>query len=267
MILLLIAVDLRYAYSVAWPQNYGDQQLIITQRYFNADNLVGINGMTDPRLRHVQTRQYDLEFYYEYGYAHDLTFGASAIVKSFDTNTSSDDGQIELDRVVTFARSPVYWDDNFVFSVQSSVEGNFAPHVNDGQINANRPKSIFEIETALLAGYSFEAFDHYHFAALSLEHENRFYPNRNTNHINWSAQVGIRPYDGLMLLGNFIREDTLGLANTSALDGVYDLSKFEASAVIDIFPDTALQVGYIRNIEGANIGLGQGIFVSVWLRI
>ncbi len=75
---------------------------------------------------------------------------------------------------------------------------------------------------------------------------------------------GLRPLPHwLLMLQSF---SNLGLRNNSRGGADYSVSKLQATAVYEFNPTWALALGYIRDVAGRRVPLGQGAVLALWYR-
>ncbi len=75
---------------------------------------------------------------------------------------------------------------------------------------------------------------------------------------------GLRPRPHwLLMLQGF---SNIGLRNNTPGGADYAVSKLQATAIYEFDPTWALQLGYIRDVAGRRVPLGQGAVLALWYR-
>ena len=241
------------AFAGAWTQQPGGGLLIISAEQYSADAGYDFAGNPDPDARY---RRRDAAVWGEYGALDWLTLGGEARIREAAYLAANSGDRIGFSRVSGFARARLAQSPRFVAAAQV---GAGAP-LSDG-----RPRISDEgpdLEARGLLGYS--ATTRFGRSFLNLEAGYRARLGASADEIRLEATLGLTIDGGpLVLLQGF---STLGLRDSGLGGDDYDVHKLQVSAVSEISPRVSLQSGYMREIAGRNIRLGESLFAAIWIR-
>lgn len=284
--------------SAAWTQNKGEGQLIV--------NLSGYKSSSDYndefKIQKSDTKftKFELNPFFEYGLADNLTVGLNPTIQNwhFDKSSATDTvydfrqcgvsssvdsstvDAIYIDSEI-FARAKFFTTENMVLSLQPLIKMPCILYSNGFFTIA---ENTMDFEIRALAGYGFKWSPDVDLGFLKrpFAGQNHFinfetaYRKRHpqfADQIKIDASVGLRANKDLLFMTQLFStlsagdEPVRGVIGNNGLfvekDSYYTV-KAQASLVRQITENTSLQFGIFKEVLGKNSGNGLGATVSLW---
>lgn len=244
------------ALAGAWTLDAGTGQAIITDTTTSASR--AFDGSRE--LRGVP--RYDkseLQGLVEYGAADGVTLILSPSLQDVGIRGSIDASRSGLGYTEFGGRVRLMQGNSWVVSAQTTLrEPGTSDRLNPAAIGYTDP----ELDVRGLAGYSFTAGSFQAFVDLQLAQ--RFRSGGFPDEFRADATFGIRPAAKWLLLVqsfNVMSEGSGGPRVPS-----YDYHKLQLSAVYDVTPSLAVQLGAVTTFAGRNALQENGVVLGTWLK-
>lgn len=242
-----------------WPQEEGHGQVILQLAPYTD----GVRGVDDRGRPSGTGRLYRLDVgpYWEHGLSPRWTIGLaprlSASWLDERTRTTSSYGVAE---VAGFLRYQVYKGDYDTFSVQvgASTPG-FAR--DSRNLRLAEPQTSYSIGASygvgvpLPRGISLFA---------SIEANYRYRPGINADDVNIYGTIGLRPIPRWLVLAQSF--STIGIRNNAPDGADYAVNKVQFTVAHELTERHTIAIGYLRDLDGRRVSLGQGVFGSLWYK-
>ena len=244
-----------------WTQDEGHGQVILQAGPYRSD----VNG-TDDRGRTTgigKLYRGDAGAYWEHGVSPRWTVGlaprlqASWLDDRVNHRTTASQGLAELGG---FARYRLYKGDYDVLSIQGGVStpgiANDSTRLRIAEPHPSLAMSLaYGIGLPLPRGMS---------AFAAFEAGYRYRPGTAADELRLDASIGFRPIPRWMLIAQSF--STLGMRNNGPNGADYAVNKVQFSVVHELTERHSIAVGYMREIDGRRVALGQAVFGSLWYR-
>lgn len=256
------------SYASAWVQNEGrgivfyNIYLSEFRKYYKTDG-----------NRENQPVFYKSEFkpYIEYGLTdiHTIGFSPSLVAVAADNSTSSLDQNFAIQSFEFTIKNNLYYSSNFAASFENIFEAAGFYSVRE---TPTFGKKDYFLYTKLNSGYNFSLFEKFTgFIQVGGGVKNRFYDywgNESGSQLKYDASLGITyGYNQYIIRYDATKSLTGYKTKLNLLDKFgYDTNKLEISAVRNITPKTAFEVGYSFDVAGKNTGSGETVKLSIWRR-
>lgn len=256
---LLSASDMEPAFA-AWPQPRGELLTITTLTAYQADTRFNATGQP---AETGDFRKQELSLYAAYGLSEKLTLGAQpnlVRVQARPLAGARKRSRTGLSNIELFARYALRTGEGWIVSAQAltKLPGPTATEREPLLESDNR-----DIETRLLFGQSGLVWGREYFR--SVEAGYRFRSAGASDQIRVDITAGFRPWPRWQIIGQ-----SFNIVSTRRGNGSdpteFDLYKAQLSLLRDLTPRAALQVGGYTEYAGRNIGAGDALLASVWLR-
>lgn len=257
--LFLAILSPQVAFGGAWNQPAGEGLFILNQFYFENDAFFDSSGAKQSQARF---QKFELNPYVEYGLNDNWTVGANlfvhAIAQEAGASTPAQQnyglGDSEL-----FIRRPLYRGEQFRLAVQPLLKLP-AYYVNDAPLRAGNTR--MDGELALLAGYAFHAWGHWHFVDALTAYRHRLHPQLN-DQLRSSLTLGLRLNERWSVLPaiSYLHATDRPEVTFFTEDGQNDLDllKLELSLQYELRHGKFLQAGGFHHAYGRDAGAGSGI--------
>ena len=257
--LTMAALMLGSAPAVAqWPQPEGGGQVIIGGGPYWAR----INGFDNRgnATRNGSIDRIDISPYWEHGLTQRWTVGiAPRLQAAWMDQTSVRSSGFGMAEANIFARYALYRGTYDVLSLQGTLSTPGIGPIRNPFIAEARPS----LEARVMYGRSFPLpREMSAFAAVGAGY--RYRAGAPADELRFDATVGFRPLPNWMLLGQYF--GTVGLRNNGAGGPDYAIHRLQGSVVYDLNARQSVQLGYMREIDGRRVALGQAVLLAWWYR-
>lgn len=254
------------AWAGPWMQKRGHGLVIATWRDYRADERFSLTGSLEPLGAGGVFRGRSVHVWTEVGLTDRWTGILSGSVHSLRyqeagyraSTTSPGDLEAGLRRGLRVADAG--WQVSAQMLVKAPAYSSRAePRPGNGQA---------DLEGSLLAGRSFPVGSRWGFVALEGGYRKRW--GQPADQYRGEAAAGIHWNQRLTLTGQSYairRVGALPAASSSRnpqIEPVFDLYKFQVSAIVRVAPGWSVQAGYGLDIAGRNIGRGRQWVAAVW---
>ncbi len=250
------------AYAGAWTQKASNILLINNFSYYINDRYFDNSG----KKQHIPDYQkYEINPYIEYGLRDGLTIGANLFfqrvsqdnIAGSHTNSNIGIGDTEL-----FIRKRLWQEDGWIFSAMPLIK---LPSLESKYAQPNIGSNNYDMELTLSGGYGFKALNLNHFINIDASYRHRF--GSPHDQLKLTTSAGISVSKNTMLLTQIftttrVNSNTNPLFTQSSGDD-YDLTKLQISTIYKIDNKLSLQIGAFHNLDGRNIGNGNGFNFAV----
>jgi hypothetical protein len=247
------------AAAAPWNQDEGHGVVILQATPYWA-NVPGYDTTGRPSMRGSVNR-IEISPYWEHGLTPRWTVGLAPRLQSLwlddRRNVNTNTGVAE---VAAFARFQVYRGEWDVFSVQGTIltpgfdRLGRNPRVGEPNMGTEI-RALYGISSNYGEGRSI-------FASVEAAHRFRF--GASADEVRLDATVGIRPFDNWMFFAQSF--NTIGLRNARANGADYSISKIQVTAAYDLNETYSISLGFMREIDGRRVPLGQAAILGLWVR-
>jgi hypothetical protein len=246
--------------AAAWNQDEGHGILILPLSPYWAP-IQGYDSTGRPAGHGNQTRL-DMSPYVEYGLSPRWTIGMAPRLQALwmDNNQtrSSNFGVAQAD---VFARYQVYRGERDVFAVQGTFS---TPGFAGGGNNPFIAQPNLAMEARAMYGIGGNLGRPGVTGFTSLEAAYQYWAGTASDQVHLDATFGIRPWPRWMFLGQSF--NTISVRNNGPGGPDYNIAKLQFSAVYDMTDRSSVQFGYMREIAGSRVALGQAFLLALWYR-
>jgi hypothetical protein len=246
------------ALAGAWPQPEDGGQVVFNALPFQT-RLQGYNRAGQPAGTGTD-RRLETSIYWEHGVTDRWTVGMQPRLQAIWMHDQSGRSQnFGMAEEKVFSRYTLYRGDWNVFSVQGQIG---APGI--AQHNTPRlaePNAAYEVRAmyghafTLPAGMS---------GFLDLQAAFNYRPGPPADEMTYKVTGGIRVAPGWLVMGQTV--STIGLRNARGTGPDYSIHRALLSLVVDLAPHWQVEVGYIKELGGRHVALGQGVLGALWYR-
>lgn len=240
--------------AAAWTLRAGDGQAIVTGTPSSGDQVFDATGNLKPTPRY---NKIEIQGLVEYGVTDQLTAIVSPMLQHVDI-ADPDARRTGLGYTEFGGRYQVLKGDSWVFSGQTTmrVPGTF-DNANPAAVGYTEP----EVDVRGLFGYSFTAGAMPAFVDLQVAQ--RFRIGDVPNEFRADGTFGLRVAPGWLVLAQSFNVISEG---GSPEIPSYHYHKLQLSAVYDVTPTVALQLGAFTTYAGRNALQENGIVSAIWCR-
>ncbi len=246
------------AQAGAWPQPEGGGQVVFNALPFQT-RLQGYNRYGQPAGTGTDQRV-ETSIYWEHGLTDRFTVGMQPRLQAIWMHDQSGSSRnLGLAEEKTFARYTLLRGDWDVLSVQgqASIPG----------LAQNRTPRLAEpnasYEARILYGHAFNLP-----AGMSgfidLQAAYNYRPGPPADEMTYKVTGGIRVAPGWLVMGQSV--STIGMRNARGTGPDYSIHRALLSLVVDLAPQWQVEVGYIKELGGRHVALGQGVLGALWYR-
>lgn len=262
ILITLFVLAPQAAKAGAWTQPDGHHLLVLGGLWYETDEYYNRSGQAQSQPTYTK---WEIAPYYEYGLNDAITIGGSTRLtmaeQQFNANDSANFG---IGDTELFSRFRLFRNEYSVISLQPLVK---LPIDVDEHDRPDIGNDFTDVEMKLMGGVSWPLFGQSHYLEAGVAYRKRL--GDPSDQIRAEASLGIRPFGGLLLLGQISHIHDIGGKHDPVLglispENDYDLTKFEASAVIGMSAQTSLQAGWFTHIDAENTGGGEGAILSLW---
>lgn len=241
-----------------WPQPEGGGQVIIGGGPYWAR----INGFDNRgnATRSGSLDRIDISPYWEHGVTQRWTVGIAPRLQAvWMDQTSTRSSGFGLAEAAIFARYAVYRGDRDVLAVQGTV---FTPGI--GSIRnpfIAEPNASFEARVSYGRGFAMP-WNTTGFGAVGLGY--RFRAGAPSDEVRFDATVGWRFAPSWSLIGQYF--GSVSVRNNSPGGPDFAIHRLQGSVVYDLNARHSVQLGYMREVDGRRVALGQAVLLAWWYR-
>jgi len=255
-VLCLLSAAAQPVLASAWLEPPGHAQLINTVSYHSSA------GRYDDAGNPVVPvyRRLEVDPYFEFGVTSWLTLGAEPRYQ-WSSSGSGASAQVSqsMGDIDVFARLPLQAFGLWVTSIQGTAV------LSSGYDKAQRPApgtATNAYEVRFLAGRNLTSKSA---SYLNFETGYRFGEDGVADQFRFDASLGIKPWRRWLLLEELFVTQSVGDGDRRP-GHAYDLVKLQSSAIYSLTEHLGLQLGYERDVEGSNVGLGSTALFALWTR-
>ena len=245
---LLIAIGAR---AGAWLEPPGQGEVILGGTFSDSLRAYDVNGRLAPVSSY---KKFELPAYVEYGATEQVTLIAAPSVLDFRAKPPGQ-SYAGMGVLEAGARVKLYEIDEWIFSAQATLR------------EATNTRSRIFLDTGhglqadmrLLIGRTFTLLGFPAFSSLEIGYRS---PGGFGHELRADATVGVRPFDKVLVL---LQTFNISAVHTTPLYPTRS-NKIALSAVYDVTPSIAVQVGGIVGLPGVNTTTERGIIGALWYR-
>ena len=244
--------------AAQWPQPEGGGQVIIGGGPYWA-RIQGFDNRGNATANGSLNRL-DISPYWEHGLTQRWTVGVAPRLQAvwMDQGATRSSG-VGLAEAAIFARYAFYRGERDVASIQGTV---YTPGI--GAIRnpyIAEPHASFEARVSY--GRSFELpRGMTGFAAVGAGY--RFRAGSPADEVRFDATAGFRPAPRWSLIGQYF--GSVSVRNNGPGGPDFAIHRLQGSVVYDLNARHSLQLGYMREIDGRRVALGQAVLLAWWYR-
>ncbi len=244
--------------SAQWPQPEGGGQVIIGGGPYWAR----INGFDNRgnATRSGSLDRIDISPYWEHGLTQRWTVGlAPRLQAAWMDQTSTRSSGFGLAEASIFARYAFYRGDRDVASIQGTFSTPGIGSIRNPFIA--EPHASFEARVSY--GRSFDLpWNTSGFAAVGLGY--RFRGGSPADEVRFDATAGWRFAPSWSLIGQYF--GSVGVRNNGPGGPDFAIHRVQGSVVYDLNARQSVQLGYMREVDGRRVALGQAVLLAWWYR-
>jgi protein XagA len=244
------------AHAGAWTLDAGQSIAIVTGTTSAADKIFDASGNTQSIPRYSKS---ELQALFEFGATNWLTLMLAPSLQHVGIDPPFAAQRSGLGYTDIGARARLAGGDSWVFSAQTTlrIPGTFDKS-NPAAIGYTDP----EIDLRGLFGYSFKAGTMPAFLDVQVAQRLRF--DGPPNEFRADVTLGIRPQDRWLVMLQSFNVVSEGAGNWNLPS--YSYSKLQLSAVYEVTPKLALQLGGYTTYWGRNALQENGLVVGAWYK-
>lgn len=245
--------------AAQWPQPEGGGQVILQMGPYWADT-DGYDSRGNRLPGRGSVTRLDISPYWEHGLTQRWTVGLAPRLQAtwMDQGAGRSSGFGMAD-TSAFARYTIHRGDWNVLAVQGTV---VTPGVG-GRHNTYIAEPHPSFEARVLYGHSFEL-PRGMTAFTSLAAGYRFRPGSAADEVRGDVTLGFRPVPDWMVMAQYF--GTIGMRNNGPGGPDYAIHRAQFSIVHDINARHSIQLGYMREVAGRRVALGQAVLAAWWYR-
>lgn len=241
-----------------WPQPEGGGQIIIGGGPYWA-TIQGFDNRGNPTNSGSMNRL-DISPYWEHGLTQRWTVGIAPRLQAtwMDQGTTRSSG-FGLAEVSLFARYALHRGERDVLAIQGTVS---TPGIGSIR-NPFIAEAHASYEARIAYGRSFDMpRNTAGFAAAGIGY--RFRSGSPADEVRFDATLGWRFAPQWSLIGQYF--GTLGMRNNGPGGPDYAIHRLQGSVVYDLNARHSVQLGYMNEIDGRRVALGQAVLLAWWYR-
>ncbi len=259
LVLLMAAVSPGPARAGAWPQAEGSGFVTVPLSPYAAQT----QGYDRRGVPNGYGTQRSLEFspYWEHGLTQRWTIGLQPRLTATWMNEPANRGHnFGVSEVQAFARYNIHLGDRDSLSVQGIVG---TPGIAQRDRNPSLAEPNASYEVRLLYGRGIPLAPRVNaFVETQLGYRYRSGPAADVVYLN--TTLGIRPYPDWAIWVQSITD--LGMRNGRGFGADYSVQRLSANIAWDVTAHSTLALGYVREVAGRHVPLGQGGVLAYWYR-
>ena len=245
--------------AAQWPQPEGGGQVILQMSPYWA-NQDGYDSRGNRVPGRGSVTRLDVSPYWEHGLTQRWTVGFAPRLQAtwMDQGATRHEGVGVADASI-FARYTLYRGDFNVLAVQGTL---VTPGFG-GRHNTYIAEPHPSFEARVLYGHSVEL--PYGMSAFgSVAGAYRFRPGSAADEVRADVTLGLRPVPDWMVMAQYF--GTYGLRNNGPNGPDYAIHRAQFSIVHDLNARHSIQLGYMRELGGRRVSLGQAVMAAWWYR-
>jgi len=257
-LLALLATAPGRAWAGAWPQPEGGGQVVFNALPFQT-RLQGYNRFGQPTGTGTD-RRIETSIYWEHGLTDRLTVGMQPRLQAIWMHDQAGSSRnLGMAEEKMFARYTLWRGDWDVLSVQGQVG---VPGLAQSRTpRLAEPNASYEIRA--MYGHAFNLW-----AGMSgfidLQAAYNYRAGPPADEMTYKVTGGIRVAPGWLIMGQTV--STIGLRNARGTGPDYSIHRALLSLVVDLAPQWQVEVGYLKELGGRHVALGQGMLGALWYR-
>ena len=258
LMLALLATVPRLAQAGAWPQPEGGGQVVLNALPFQT-RLQGYNRFGQPSGTGTDQR-IEASIYWEHGLTDRFTVGMQPRLQAIWMHDQSGSSRnLGMAEEKMFARYTLYHGDWDVVSVQGQVG---APGLAQNR-NPRLAEQNASYELRAMVGHAF-TLPAGMSGFIDLQAAYNYRAGPPADEMTYKVTGGIRVAPGWLIMGQTV--STIGLRNARGTGPDYSIHRALLSLVVDLAPQWQVEVGYLKEIGGRHVALGQGVLGALWYR-
>ncbi len=241
-----------------WPQPEGGGQVIVGGGPYWAR----INGFDNRgnATSNGSLNRLDMTPYWEHGLTQRWTVGlAPRLQATWMDQTSTRSSGFGLSEVAIFARYALYRGERDAVGIQGTVYLPGIGPIRDPFIA--EPHASFEGRITYGRGFDLP-WNTSGFASAGLGY--RFRAGSPSDEVRFDVTAGWRVAPSVTLVGQYF--GTVSVRNNGPGGPDYAIHRLQGSVVYDLNAQHSLQLGYMREVDGRRVALGQAVLLAWWYR-
>jgi len=241
-----------------WPQPEGGGQIIVGGGPYRA-NVQGFDSRGNP-AGNGSINRLDISPYWEHGLTQRWTVGIAPRLQAtwMDQGATRNSG-FGLSEVSIFARYALYRGERDVLALQGTLSTPGIGSIRNPFIAEAR--ASYEARIAYGRGFNLPG-NTTGFAAAGIGY--RFRSGSPADELRFDATLGWRFAPQWSLVGQYF--GTLGMRNNGPGGPDYSIHRLQGSVVYDLNARHSVQLGYMNEIDGRRVALGQAVLLAWWYR-